>query len=367
MIGADVPESLFRASQLRHVEVEATPELEEYVATLGRRWSLDDVRAYLDGARSLNVVVIGEAIIDEYEYCEAIGKSGKEPIVAARYLSRDRFPGGVLAVGNQLAVACDRVTVFTCLGAEDSYEEFIRAHLRPPVTLSPVLMADTSTIVKRRFVETYPIQKLFELYLMDGSEGSVAERDEFRQGLERLLADADLAVIADYGHGLLREEEVALIAQSDCFLAVNTQMNADNRGFNTISKYPRADFVCLSENEIRLEARSRHRQLREIVEEVGERLGCRQLIVTRGRHGCACFDAERGYSEIPGFTTAIVDRVGAGDAMLSLTALLAVQRAPIELMALFGNAVGAAAVGVVGNSGPIEVDEVIHELTSLLA
>ena len=29
----------------------------------------------------MRVLVIGEAIIDEYNFCEALGKSGKEPLI----------------------------------------------------------------------------------------------------------------------------------------------------------------------------------------------------------------------------------------------------------------------------------------------
>ena len=39
---------------------------------------------------------VGETILDEYQYCEAMGKSGKEPVLATRYLSTDKFAGGVL-------------------------------------------------------------------------------------------------------------------------------------------------------------------------------------------------------------------------------------------------------------------------------
>ena len=47
--------------------------------------------------RGTCVLVVGETIIDEYTYCEAIGKSGKEPVLASRFVGMDRFGGGVLA------------------------------------------------------------------------------------------------------------------------------------------------------------------------------------------------------------------------------------------------------------------------------
>ena len=44
-------------------------------------------------------------------------------------------------------------------------------------------------------------------------------------------------------------------------LAVNTQTNAGNMGYNVISKYPRADYICTDERELRLECLDKHSNL----------------------------------------------------------------------------------------------------------
>ena len=65
----------------------------------------------------------------------------------------------------------------------------------------------------------------------------------------------DVVIVADYGHGLMTDRAVQLVCEKARFLAVNTQVNAGNKGFNTISKYPRADYVSIGEPEARLDAR----------------------------------------------------------------------------------------------------------------
>src|SRR3990172_93401 len=81
---------------------------------------------------------------------------------------------------------------------------------------------------------------------------------------------------------MLSRDEIALLCGGYRFLAVNTQVKSENRGFNTISRYPRADYIVVSENEIRLEARSRRRDLRDIVLADSARLVCGRLLITRG-------------------------------------------------------------------------------------
>ena len=73
----------------------------------------------------------------------------------------------MLATANQSAAFCDRIGMLTLLGSKDSHEEFIREKLNPKIDTSFLYMAGARTIVKRRMVETYPFQKLFEVYFMD--------------------------------------------------------------------------------------------------------------------------------------------------------------------------------------------------------
>ena len=151
---------------------------------------------------------------------------------------------------------------------------------------------DAPTIVKRRFVEMYPLQKLFELYVMDDTEHNVSERNGLLAKLQELLPKYDIVIVTDYGHGMLGSEAVELLCRQAPFLAIHTQVNAGNRSFNTVSKYRRADFICVSENELRLATRSRSRDLRDIVLEIGESLSCQRIVITQGSRGCLCYGKE---------------------------------------------------------------------------
>jgi rfaE bifunctional protein kinase chain/domain len=360
--GDVVPVSLIDVIHSRDL---ASPSeaLVDYLPGFWSRHGIGAAREVLARATSLRALVVGETIIDEYQYVETIGKAGKEPILAARYLATESFAGGVLAVANHVAAVTPRVDLVTALGVRDSQEAFVRERLAAGVAPRFVYLDDAPTIVKRRFIEAYPGQKLFEVYVM-GDDGE-APREHLTAALADALADADVVVVADYGHGLLSGEVVELLCDRARYLAVNTQMNAANRGFNTVSKYRRADYVCVSENELRLEVRSRGRGIRDVAEEVAERLGCSRLLATRGEQGVVAYDRADGFYEIPGFASRIVDRVGAGDAVLAVTALCAAAGAPIELIGMIGNTVGAEMVSTVGNSEAVRIERVIRHFDSL--
>lgn len=356
----------FSSSSLinRHLPV-FPKEINNYLANFSAKYSVNNVLRYLENARSLKVLVVGETIIDEYQYCETIGKSGKEPILAARHLSSERFAGGILAVANHVAVLCNDVGVLTFLGANDSQEEFIREKLDDKIDKIFLYADNERTIVKRRFVELRPFQKLFELYVTN-SEGNAAKSQALCSRLRKILPDYDVVIVVDYGHGMIEPETVGVLCGPARFLAVNTQVNADNYGFNMVSKYHRADYICVSEDEIRLEARSRNRDLREIVLEIAEKLSCEHILITRGQEGCLCYSQEEGFFEAPALTSHAVDRIGAGDAVLSVTALCVAQKAPIEVVGFIGNSVGARAVATVGHRKPIERVPLFKHIESLL-
>ena len=281
------------------------------------------------------------------------------------YLSSEQFAGGIMATANHAAAFSDHVGMVTLLGTQDSHEQFIREKLDPKIDATFLYMPGAPTIVKRRLVETYPFQKLFEIYTMEPDVPEAVSKALYAR-LKWLLPNFDAVVVTDYGHGMMTPEIVDLLCEQDRFLAINTQTNAANQGFNTVSKYRRADFICVSEKELRLEARSRSKDLRLIIAETAEKLSCQRMLITRGQQGCICYHKGEGFFDIPSFTNRIVDRIGAGDALLAVSSLCAAQAAPIEIIGFIGNVVGAQAVEIVGNRSAINSATVFGQIESFL-
>jgi sugar/nucleoside kinase (ribokinase family) len=78
------------------------------------------------------------------------------------------------------------------------------------------------------------------------------------------------------------------------------------------------------------------------------------------------YHKDEGFFEIPAFTQHVVDRIGAGDALLSLTTLCAAQQVPMEITGFIGNVVGAEAVLTISNKTPIERVSLFKHIVSLL-
>jgi rfaE bifunctional protein kinase chain/domain/rfaE bifunctional protein nucleotidyltransferase chain/domain len=358
---------VFSSSHLVNLFFSTLPEeINEYLSVFRKRYDLQEILKVLENMASLNVLVIGDTILDEYQYCEAIGKSSKDPVLAVKYKSHDLFAGGVLAVANHAANFAKNVQLVTVLGEQDSREEFIRSQLHPNISPYFVFRPHAPTLIKRRFIEGYSLNKLFEVYVMDDSGLPPQKEMEICDWLRQNISQYDLVIASDFGHGTISHEMIQTLVNHSRFLAVNTQANAGNRGFNTVSRYPRADFVCLAEHEIRLETRNMSGDLRPIMTDMAKKLSCPQFVVTLGRRGAAVCDHQGGFVAVPSFAQNVVDRVGAGDAFFSITALTAVQGVPHEVLAFTGNTVGALAVGILGNKKPIDKLSLQKYITSLM-
>jgi rfaE bifunctional protein nucleotidyltransferase chain/domain len=357
----------FSSSALINQYMSQFPEhVREYLHDFAWRYSAEHVLRPLREAEELRVLVVGETIIDEYAYCEAIGKSGKEPVLATRYLDMDRFGGGVVACANHLASFCGRVDMLTFLGEGGDEEEFVRGCCRSNVTPHWVYKKNSPTIVKKRFVERYLGQKLFEVYSMNDSPFDEQADAAFCHKLHDLLPDFDVVVVADYGHGLLSPKAIELLGREARFLSVNTQSNAGNHGFNMISKYPRADYVCLAQREFALETRNQQLSPQAMIRHVADRLSCPRVMMTQGKHGSLFFTPPDQFHQVPAFATQVVDRVGAGDAVLSVTSLCAALKAPPEIITFIGNVAGAEAVTIMGNQRSIERIPLYRHIECLL-
>jgi rfaE bifunctional protein nucleotidyltransferase chain/domain len=338
----------------------------DYLAAFAGRYTADDVLAPLRAAEDLRVLVVGETIIDEYTYCEAIGKSGKEPVLASRFLGTDRFGGGVLACANHLAGFVGNVDVFTQLGEGGDEEAFVRGVLKPNVTPHFTDKPGSPTIVKQRFVEKYLSQKMFEVYRMNDAPLDERADADLCARLSKILPNYDVVIVADYGHGMLSPKAIETLCRRSRFLAVNTQSNAGNHGFNMVSKYPRADYVCLAQREVALETRNQQLTPEEMAEHVSQKLDCPRVMITRGSLGTLFHTTPDRFTRVPALATRIVDRVGAGDAVLCVTSLCAAMDAPPEVTAFVGNVVGAEAVAILGNQRSIEKVPTFRHIECLL-
>lgn len=315
----------------------------EYLATLRGRSLLGRIKEAFARADKLKIVFVGETIIDEYCYVKPLAKPSKEFILATVAVNGpEQFLGGVIAAAKQ--GEWSQTGVMTITGHE---------------------------IRKTRYVDGDFSRKLFEVYSSQIIEPDAASRSDFQSRLGRAVYDADVVVVFDFGHGLMGTDERRIVDTAK-FLAVNAQSNAGNAGFNPVTKYRHADYVCVDEPEARLAARMQYGSIEDLADEIARRMQCDRVAITRGRHGASVFSYTEGGNKkqdcrnIPAFANHGVDTIGAGDAFLAVSAPLIAAGLDVETAAFVGNVAGAIKVDIVGHRRHVERTDLMREIEVLL-
>jgi rfaE bifunctional protein nucleotidyltransferase chain/domain len=344
-------------------------EFSEWLPLFRRSCDQNDVSDLFSSMANLRVLVLGEGIIDEYVMAEALGKSSKDPVLAFKTGERERQLGGSFAVAKHAVGLGAQVTLVTRIGLEQEFAELIQENLPTDISLKLLKSKTDPTLVKTRYVDELTKSKVFETYQIGELVATDEDDDELASVLESLVDDVDLILVADYGHGLISQKHLEIVSNSTAVKAVNTQSNAGNRGFNSISRYGSVDIVCLNGSEVGLELKKRHVPLEVLVEELAHRTKAKFAAVTNGVKGVVYLDSRDSSGatqSVPAFSTKVTDRVGAGDALFVASALSWTAGNSGLLSAVLGNLAGAASLAGLGNQVTIDRISLQKHMSALL-
>ena len=339
--------------------------VQDYLYKLKQTFSEDDIMNQIESLTDLKVLVIGDTIIDEYHYIKSLGKSSKSPTLSTQFVRAEVFAGGVLAIANHLNEFAGEVHLVTCLGTENDQLDVIEEKISEDIKTRYFYRNDGPTPAKRRYIAEYMNAKVFEVTYMNDEDLEKSLEAEMIAYLESQIPNYDLIVVSDFGHGLITPGIREFLMNADIFVCVNAQTNSNNYGYNYITKYKGADYISIDENEIRLPFGEKYGKLEGLIHQLNEVTGCPSITITLGQKGSVYYrDGEFSYA--PAMAGSVVDSVGAGDAVLSISSLLAYKQVDPDLMTMIGNAMGALAVNILGNERPVNKVELKKTISHML-
>jgi len=315
----------------------------------------------------IKVLVIGETIVDEYVYCEALGKSGKEPVLALRDLYSEKYLGGAAAITKNLSSFCKKISLLSCLGEKREQENFIKKTLQKNIYTKFIAKKKSCTIVKKRFVDHVSKTKVLGVHSINDQPLSKKQRNEFNKLIVKNAKNHDLVIVSDYGHGLISKDSVKLIIKNSKFLAVNAQLNAANIGYHTISKYKRADLIIINENEMRHELRNKIDNIDILIKSLSKKLKSKFTAVTSGNRGAKIYNRfSKKIISCPAFANKVADKIGTGDTMLALLTICIFKKININFSMLLAAFAAAENIKHMANSVFVTKSKIIKTVESYL-
>jgi len=340
-------------------------ETRNFLKALSNKYSFHNIMKRLGDLEDLKVLLIGDGIIDEYYYCESMGKSPKAQLIVNKYVTHEVFAGGAFAIANHVAGFCEKVQLVTLLGRDDSREDFISNNLKLNVNTKFFYRDDGPSVIKRRYINQYQEQKMFEINYINDSSISRKSESEVIDYLETVVHEYDLILVSDFGHGFITNNLIQKIEEFPTKLAVNAQTNGANSGYNLITKYNKTNFICLDAPEARLATQDKYSEIEYVAKKLLNDIDTDYLTITMGSNGSLCINRKGEINRTPAFATKVVDLIGAGDAFFSLSSLCIALEMPMDLVSFLGNVIGALSVQIVGNKRSVEgheIKEFIHSV-----
>jgi rfaE bifunctional protein kinase chain/domain/rfaE bifunctional protein nucleotidyltransferase chain/domain len=314
----------------------------------------------------LKILVIGETIIDQYIFCEAIGKSGKEPMLVLRELESKNYLGGAAAVANHLSEFSNNISLLTCIGQDNAYSEFISNNLDKKIKPKYLKKKDSPTILKKRFIDKVSGNKTLGVYSLNDENLEPSQEKVVLNHLKN-IKKYDLVIVADYGHGFITKKIANLISKTSPFLSLNAQINSSNSGFHSLNKYSKCDSIIINESELRHEMRSRQGDLRKLMLELSQNHQSNYVVVTRGNKGSLLLNYKKNeFIECPAFASKLVDKVGSGDAMLPILSMSLKSKLNDNVSLWFGSLAAAQSVESISNSKYVDKTEMLKTIQHAL-
>jgi len=324
---------------------------------------LDHLATVVHRFSHLRLVVVGDLIVDEYIDCEPLGMSREDTTLVVSPLMAESFVGGagiVAAHARQLGAS---VAYFGVV-AEDAAAEFAAGRLGEyGVAFELFSEQGRPTTLKQRFrAGNKTLLRVSHLRQHDIGEPLVSQMAE---AIEAALDGADLLIFSDFNYGALPQGLVQRL--NDYCRARGIPMVADSQASSQIgdvSRFYGMELLTPTEYEARLALSDTRNGLVVLAERLSRKAAARHLILTLGANGVLVYSP--GYSpqlvdQLPAFNAAPRDVAGAGDCLLTCTAMALVAGAEIWPAAYLGSLAAACQVSRTGNT-PLTAEEVLTEL-----
>ena len=342
-----------------------TNEQQQFIDKLKEKYTFANITEYIDSLKKLKVLLVGEVIIDEYIFCNTMGKSGKEPVLVSKKLNVEKYAGGILSVANQISDFCKGGKILSYLGEKDDQNEFINRNLSSNINLDVIIKSNSPTILKTRFIDNYTKTKSLGVYDINENLLEKQEEEELYLKIDNIIGQYDVVIAVDYGHGLLTPKIINQIENKSNYLALNTQMNSFNMGHHRLSKYCNVNYVCVHEGELRDDYRDHKDNIENLTKNLSKRTNAEVIVITQGNKGSMAYD-NNGVINCPAYADKVVDRIGAGDTLLAITSLCFAVGMPKDLTLLIGNLAAAKMVESIGTGMKLSKTNILKSIQSLL-
>ena len=297
---------------------------------------------FRDRATSARLLVVGDVMLDRYWFGDVERISPEAPVPVVKVARTEERPGGAANVARNAAALGAEATLLSVIGDDEPGATLERLLAQERVRTSFHREASLATTVKLRVIgrqqqllridfETAPSHEILATKLAD---------------YERLLPDAGLVILSDYGKGGLAHIATMIERARTAGKAVLVDPKGED-----YARYRGATLLTPNRNEFR-EVVGRWKDDAEMAakaERLRRDLALDALLVTRAEEGISLFSAA-GALTIPAQSREVFDVSGAGDTVIATLGVMMAAGASLPDAVRVANEAAGVVVGKFGTA-----------------
>lgn len=355
-------EILFSSQELINSEIKRSfPSIKISNKFIDRhKINIEKIIGYLDKIKKLNILVIGDSIIDKYIYCEAEGMSREDPALVVSPRNSETFIGGAAIVAMNAKNLGAKVDFITIKG-DDEMGQFLKKRLeKKKIKTHFFHEGHKETSQKIRYKEGN--KTLLRINNINKSAISLETQNKIIEKIKS-LKKIDLVVYSDFNYGCLPDNLIKKLNIE--FKKKKIAQVADSQSssqIGNISRFKNMMLITPTELEARLSCRNFEDGLIVLSSKLKKLAKAKNLFLTLNKEGILIDPnaKEKKFflnDKIEAFNKSPIDVIGAGDAMFITSSLLLKCGASIWESAFLGSISSAIQVSKIGNE-PLSLNEI---------
>lgn len=284
---------------------------------------LRDLAECVEKFSGKKIVLLGDFVADEFRYGDISRVSREAPVLILKHRETQVVPGGGANAASNLASLGAKVLPITVVGDDSAGDALFQYFRQKGVNTSGILrIKGRATPTKSRFLAGWAhtvAQQVLRFDYEPQAPLSNAIHKKIRQKVSVSLRNADALAVSDYGFGVATPK---LVREVTGMLRKLMPITLDAR--YGLHSYAKSGITSATPNEAELEA-EHHTTIGANAAELARAgratlsaMKLQALLVTRGRHGMALFEAADRLTHIPVHgSDQAADVTGAGDTVLA--------------------------------------------------
>lgn len=312
----------------------------------------------IDLLKNKRVLVLGDIMLDEYEYGEVSRISPEAPVQVVKFMHSKKVLGGAANTANNLSALSADVYLAGVAG-NDKNQEILRECLKKTNINAEGIISDETrpTTVKKRIVSGK--NQLLRIDYEEKHFISEQIQNKIKEFLKIKIKLVDAVVISDYDKGLMTPELMQYTIRLANENNKPTVLDGKSKHFDSFR-----DATLITPN---LKEAKEMSGIEYDIEKIGKKLVEKlnaNIFLTRGEDGISVFEKNGRITHVPTKKVPVYDVTGAGDTVVAIAALGLASKMNLHEIAEIANIAGRIVVQKPGTA-TVTLDELKQTIDSI--